>query len=56
MSVKTIWISGRASRMAIASSALPASTTSKPASETIRRADPEQQLIFHDENDRPPDY
>jgi hypothetical protein len=24
-------------------------------SDHFRRADPEQQLIFHDENDRPPD-
>jgi hypothetical protein len=35
---ETISISGRTSRMAIASSALPASTTSKPASATISAA------------------
>jgi len=48
MSVKRIWISGRLRG--------DCSTTWKPAfSDHFHRADPEQQLIVHDENDRPPD-
>ncbi|MET4092320.1 hypothetical protein ABID60_008074 [Bradyrhizobium sp. S3.5.5] len=50
MSVKTIGISARASRMATSFDHLEAR-----ASDHLRPAGPEQRFVFDDENDRPPD-